>query len=298
MEISSRFVGTPLKEHRTEIAWRDMMNYAAAIDDGNPRYFDDEQPAGIIAHPMFCVAVTWRVLERIWEFIEAHDFPFHLLATQVHYTEHLQFHRPIRPDDVLTIRGQIAAIQPHRAGTYVVIRSEAYGASGEPVFTEHSGTLLRGVKCTDEGQGGDTLPSAPANPDQALIWETTIPIEPWRPHIYDGCTGITFPIHTSRAFAHDVGLPDIILQGTATLAFAVRELIDREAGGDPLLLRALQCRFSRMVVPGTEIRVQLVGRTAAADGTGLHFVVLNQDGRPAVSHGHAFLATEGKHGPA
>jgi len=296
MEISARFAGTPLKEHRTEIEWRDMMNYAAAIDDPNPVYFDDERPEGIIAHPMFCVAVTWRVLERIWEFIEAHDFPFHLLATQVHFTEHLAFHRPIRPDDALTIRGQIAAILPHcpaDTGTLAVIRSDAFDEGGAPVFTEHSGTLLRGVRCIDEGRGAGALPPIPATPpDESLIWEAIIPIEPWRPHIYDGCTGITFPIHTSRSFAHQVGLPDIILQGTATLAFAVRELVNREAAGDPLLLQSLSCHFTRMVVPGTEIRVQLIGKTAAESGTDLHFCVLNQDGRKAVSHGHAFLRKE------
>ncbi len=270
-----------------------MMNYAAAIDDPNPSYFDDERPAGIIAHPMFCVAVTWRVLERIWEFIEAHDFPFHLLATQVHYTEHLMFHRPIRPGDRLTITGQIAAVLPHRAGTHVVIRTDAFDVASAPVFTEHSGTLLRGVKCTDEGKGNDALPHVPAGPaDQSPIWETPIPIEPWRPHIYDGCTGITFPIHTSRAFAHQVGLPDIILQGTATLAFAVRELVNREAAGNPLLLQSLSCRFTRMVVPGTEIRVQLIGKTATQTGVDLHFCVLNQDGRKAVSQGYAFLGKE------
>lgn len=294
MEISSHFVGTPLKEYHTEITWRDMMNYAAAIDDPNPFYFDDERPEGIIAHPMFCVAVTWRVLERIWEFIEAHDFPYHLLATQVHYTEHLAFHRPIRPGDALTIQGQIAAILPHRAGTHVVIRTDAFDEAGAPVFTEHSGTLLRGVRCTDEGRGGDALPPIPAGPDdESPIWEASIPIASWRPHIYDGCTGITFPIHTSRAFAHQVGLPDIILQGTATLAFAARELVNREAGGDPRRLKTLQCHFTRMVVPGTEIRVQLTGRTLTHTGTDLHFIVLNQDGHQAIRHGHAYLNKEG-----
>lgn len=290
MEMDSRFAGTPLKEHRAEIAWRDMMNYAAAVGDRNPRYFDDERPEGIVAHPMFCVAVTWRVLERIWDFIEAHDFPFHLLSTQVHYTEHLAFHQPIRPDDVLTIRGRIAAILPQWSGTLVVIRSEAFDETGAPVFTEHAGTLLRGVKCTDKGQGGDALPTVPASPKaKTALWETVISIDPLLPYVYDGCTGITFPIHTSRAFAHEVGLPDILLHGTATLALAVRELVDREAAGDPLLLRSLHCRFTGMVLPDTEIRVQLVGKTAADDGTHLHFIVLNQDGRKAIRQGYALL---------
>jgi acyl dehydratase len=113
-----------------------------------------------------------------------------------------------------------------------------------------------------------------------------------RPHLYDGCTDIVFPIHTSRAFARQVGLPGNILQGTATLAFAVREIINREAGGDPLILKSVFCRFTGMVFPGTVIRVQLVGKSVKDNGTNLHFIVLNQEGQKAISGGYAFLKKE------
>ena len=39
MHIGSQFVGTPLKTYQSQITWRDTMNYAAAINDGNPLYF-------------------------------------------------------------------------------------------------------------------------------------------------------------------------------------------------------------------------------------------------------------------
>lgn len=42
MEFDSHFVGTSIKPYRTKIVWRDTMNYAAAIGDNNPAYFDDE----------------------------------------------------------------------------------------------------------------------------------------------------------------------------------------------------------------------------------------------------------------
>jgi acyl dehydratase len=292
MEMDSRFAGAPLKAYHTEIHWRDTMNYAAAVGDANPHYFDDERPEGVVAHPMFCVAVTWPILERVWEYIEADDSPSHLLLTQVHYTEHLEFHRPLAPGDALTIEGKIAAILPHRSGTHVVIRLDAFDRGGAAVFTEHTGALLRGVRCTDEGAGGDGLPCVPAPPgDGSPIWEAVIPIDRLRPFVYDGCTRIFFPIHTSRKFAHQVGLPGVILQGTATLAFAVRELINREAAGNPLTLRSLYGRFTGMVTPGTEIRVQLTGRASKEDRTDLHFVVLNHKGRRAISDGYASLKT-------
>ena len=293
MELSSRFVGTPLKDYHTEITWRQTMNFAAAVDDHNAYYVDDEREGGIIAPPLFSVAVTWRILERIWEYIEAKEFPMEVLMTQVHHTESLEFHRPLRPGDRLTVKGRVAAILPHRAGTRVVMRFDALVEADEPVFTEHIGALMRGVKCSDDGVCPNRLPEGPLLEESAEpLWESRIPIDPLRPHIYDGCTDIVFPIHTSRAFARQVGLPGNILQGTATLAFAVREIINRESGGDPLTLKSIFCRFTGMVFPGTVIRVQLLGKSGKDKGTNLHFIVLNQEGQKAISGGYAFLKKE------
>jgi acyl dehydratase len=293
MHISSKFVGTNLKDYYTKIEWRNTMNYAAAVEDNNPIYFDDERKDGIIAPPMFCIALTWPILQNIWDNIEADDFPMEIIPTLVHYTEHLEFHRPLRPGDALIIKGRIAAILPHRAGSHIVIRFDAQDSRGEPAFTEHIGAMMRGVQCTDAGQGEESLPKVPApTVEQQPGWTSLIHIDALRPFVYDGCADITFPIHTSKQFAHQVGLPDIILQGTATLAFAIRDLINREAGMNPLRLHSLSCRFSGMVLPGTDIRVALLGKAVKEDSTDLFFNVLNQDDQKAISGGFASLKHE------
>ena len=81
--------------------------------------------------------------------------------TQVHHTETLEFHRPLRPGDRLTVKGRVAAILPHKAGTRVVMRFDALDETGEPVFTEHIGALMRGVTCSDDGLCPDRLPRGP-----------------------------------------------------------------------------------------------------------------------------------------
>jgi acyl dehydratase len=294
MEISAKLVGTRLKDYTTKINWRQTMNYAAAIDDNNPCYFDDEREGGIVAPPMYSVAVTWPIAERIWDFIEGDDFPLELLATQVHYTEHLKFHRPLKPDDSLTVKGTIAAILPHRAGTQVVIRFDAEDDKGLPVFTEHLGGMMRGVKCVDDNGGGkSSLPGISSfEGDSEPLWEIPIHIDPMRPFVYDGCSNIYFPIHTSKKFARQVGLPGIIVQGTATLAFAVREIINREGGMNPLSLKSLYCRFTGMVLPGTDISVQLMKKNTKGDKKELFFSVINQEGKRAISGGYAVLNNE------
>ena len=59
MQVSSSYAGSSSKPLQCEVTWRHAMNYAAAIGDDNPWYFDDEREGGIIAPPMLSVALTW-----------------------------------------------------------------------------------------------------------------------------------------------------------------------------------------------------------------------------------------------
>ena len=289
MELSSRFVGTDSKPLTVRVDPRLAMNFAASVGDNNPCYFDDDRN-GVIAPPMLAVTMTWRLANPTPEFWYTNDFPLDVQRTQVHYVEHLEWHRPMKPGETLTIVGRVACIAPHRAGTLMVIRYEAADAEGHPVFTEYAGAIMRKVRCPDGGAGQDTLPCSPQfSGDGPPQWEQAIPIDSLAAHVYDGCADVHFPIHTSKRFAKSVGLRGTILQGTATLSLALREIVNREAGAQPARLRAAGCRFTGMVEPGTEIRVRLLGKGPAEKGTGLFFEVLNGTGKRAVSDGWATI---------
>ncbi len=291
MQISSDIVGLKLKEFTTETDWRQTTNYAAAVQDPNPRYFDDEQPGGLVAQPMFVSAMSWPIIANLPEYIdlaEATEF----LYTIVHYSEYIHFYRPVKPGDRLRAVGEVSAVLPRRNGTHVVFRFPFIDARGEPVFTEYLGGMMRGVKCMDAGRGGDNLPVVPSLEKTPVpAWEVTEPIGPEAPYVYDGCTGIVFAIHTSPAFARSVGLPGVILQGTSTLARAVRELINREAEGNPEALKNLACRFKGMVFPGDDIKIRLLKRTNTPEGKELFFEVLNERGETSLSDGYALLVS-------
>ncbi len=293
MNLDTRLVGTPLKPYHTEIGPRETTNYAAAVEDNNPRYFDDEKEEGLVSHPMFPVAVTWPVLSRLDKFIESEDFPTEVLITQVHYTEHLVLHRLVRPGDKLIINGSIKAFLPHRAGTHAVICLEAKDAGGLPVFTEHIGAMLRGVTCEEGSTAGELLLVPENDTETKILWTSCISIVPERPYIYDGLTHIEFPIHTSPAFARMVGLPGIILQGTATLAYAVRELVNREADQDPACIAEIACRFSGMVRPGTDIKVCCTGKKPHDTYTDVFFEVYNSNDEKAVRNGYIKIKKRG-----
>jgi len=287
--LNSALTGTSLRDYETSVNWRDIMNYSAAIGDNNSRYFDDENPDGIVSHPVYPVAVTWNILGNLREFIVSEKFPAELLLTQIHYTEHLEIHRPLSPGMQLVIKGRIAAILPHRAGTHVVIRLDAREKEGAMVFTEHIGAMLRGVECIGGGSGKESLPVVWNAGDGAEpCWASTVSIDPLMPYVYDGCTGIVFPIHTSAKFSRMVGLPGIILQGTATLALSVTEIVNRELNSEPERVRSVSCRFTGMVLPGSDISVRMIEKRKKDTGTNLLFDVCNIRGERVISGGCLF----------
>lgn len=269
------------------------MNFAAGVGDANPVYFDDERPGGLIAHPLLATAITWQVAGKIWEFLPPGDFPTDLLLTQVHYSEHLLFHQPLRPGLRLTLHGKVAAILPHRAGTQVVVRFEALDDRDVPIFSEYTGGLLRGVICEPPGLGGQDLPALPRPLVNAPpLWIEPLHFDTLSPYIYDACADIHFPIHTSPRFAHQVGLPGVIIQGTQLLAKAAMGLVQHQPVDPPYRLAELACRFNTMVFPGETLNLRLEAEQPAHNGTCLFFDVLKIGSEPVLRHGYARLVPE------
>ncbi len=306
MRIDSAIVGADAGARVAEISGRQTSNYAAAVGDANARYFDDTREGGLVAPPMLAAAITWPLsavlgpkLAQAGGSAEGAAIDPAIFKTQVHHTETLIFHRPVRPGDVLSVAGRVVAVLPHRAGARLVVRFDATDESGADVFTEYSGAMLRGVDCVGPGDGGGgaeidspKIPAPPERMDAEPLWRAAIQIDALAPYRYDAGSDIHFPIHTSPAFARSVGLPGIIHHGTGTLALAARELVDREAGGDPARLKSLSCRFSGMVRPGEEIEVNLLARENVTGGQALFFEVTNADGGRAIDRGHALIGRD------
>jgi acyl dehydratase len=100
--------------------------------------------------------------------------------------------------------------------------------------TSYSSTIYRGVPVEGPDIQIDTAPALPVpSSSSALSHQLAIPVARAAPHVYTECAQIWNPIHTERRVALEVGLPDIILHGTATWALAASQLINRCADGEP-----------------------------------------------------------------
>lgn len=291
VNISTDCVGKRSQSLHVSLSPRLTMNYAAALGDANPCYFHDDRPEGIVAPPMLAVALTWPLSASFAAYWGEVGIPLEAQARQVHYNESIAWARPIRPDENLSIQGEIQALRPHPSGALIAIRYDAIDRQNQPVFTEYITGLLRGVRIEGDGLGmGDLPASGPGrNPEAGALWAETIQIDALAAHLYDGCTDIVFPIHTSRAFARQVGLPEPIYQGTAMLGLAVKEILNRDGGADPRKLLNVHAGFRGMVFPGAEVRLRVLQVLGDAGTKTVHFEVETPDGNLAIREGRLQL---------
>ena len=59
MPLNREFIGREYPPLSATVMLEALQSYARAYNDDNPRYFDPSAPGGIVAPPMFGVAVTW-----------------------------------------------------------------------------------------------------------------------------------------------------------------------------------------------------------------------------------------------
>ena len=303
MPLSAAQVGKRHPPFTQEVDARWLMSYAAGLGDCLECYQDTCRPNGIVAHPVFPVAVEW---EPILAQRHDADFPGTLtvaeLARGVHSAHDLHLHRPIVPGDRLTTETEQVGAFATRAGAVAVTRLETRDAEGEPVCTTYMQNLYRGVAL----EGGDAWSvTPPPLPDFSAATpadhQAPIRVRAEQAHVYTECARIWAPIHTDRAVALAAGLPDIILHGTATLALAVSRVIERylfdpdlDPDPDPGRVTRLGCRFTGMVrMPST---VTLRIEREAHDG--VSFEALNADGRAVLRGGYVCWHNGEEVGPA
>jgi acyl dehydratase len=253
--VPASIVGVAGEQVEVVVEPRLAANFAAALGSELAAYLDDRDAGALRAPPTLACALTVPASRSVGEAIlKATGLPVSAFHQQLHYSEVLQFDRPIEPGMRLRVQGSLAALRPHRLGTEFVVAYEAT-CEGMPVFREFLGSLARGLNL----EGGvpvnaivvpEVRSQREPSTEEEPVFGATRMIERRDPYLYDAASGISFPLHTSRRFAASVGSPDVVLHGTAVLGMAVELLVQRILGR-PDGVREIACRFGGMVAPGS-----------------------------------------------
>ena len=227
-------------------------------------------------HPLFPVCYEWPVSDAI----RAAPVLKPIAGLLVHAQHDLVIHRPLRADETVSCAVRIVAGEPRSPGAFLVYRFEARDATGALVTTTDFGALYRGVGL--ERAAGEPIKDPPPS-DAKLERVAELAIAATAAHVYTECARIWNPIHTDVAYARAAGLPDIILHGTATLAYSISALLNTftiQASA----VRRVACRFAGMVLMPSTLSVH-----AARDGRTLQFETRNDGGETVISRGRLLL---------
>lgn len=222
-----------------------VLAYAAATNDDNPAYL-----SGACAPPVFGVVPAWDpMIAAVFDVVPPEKKP-----VMLHAGHDMRFAAPLVPGTTLSTVADPYSVRPSRAGTWVTVRAVSTDAgSGEQVLEQFATMFVRGWSDV-EGGGPDRpdhpFPSAGRATPVAVVAAKVDPDQTWR---YAEASGDDNRIHVDDEFAREVGLPGIIVHGLCTMAMCSRAVIEAVGGGDPTRLARLAVRFSKPVLPASDL---------------------------------------------
>lgn len=273
MALNLDAVGKKLGPVSKDYTWKDVALYALGVGAG----FDDldycyEKNLKVI--PTFSIA-------SIFDFLSHYATSANInLAGILHGEQDLIFHAPIPVDGTLVTEGKIAHIydKGEKKGALIVGESETRHANGQKLFT----SILTIFSRFDGGFGGDNAPPETfVYPDRAPDFEITETPSPDQPILYR-LSGDLFPLHVDTEFAKMAGFEKPIMHGLCTYGYSCRALMKSLTPGAPEKVRRLKCRFSKTLVPGDPITIQI---WKTAEGSALWKTINAKTGEEVITNG-------------
>jgi acyl dehydratase len=283
MPLNKEFIGREYPPTSATVTHEALQTYARACNDDNPRYFDPAAPGGIVAPPMFGVAVTWMsVVGAVGDPGLGAD-----LLRLLHAEQDMEFIAPLRPGDEITTVARIASIEARPGGEAMTLELNARDRADAPVLRTLFGILIRAARRDRAAAGRTERPVSPPGAPMLSVEQTVDRDQTFR---YAEASGDRNPIHVDENVAKMAGLPGIVVHGLCTMAFASKVMIDGLCGGDPVRLKRLRVQFSRPVFPGQSITTKLWAGDERA-GRRVHtFETYNPEGMAVIRGGIAEIA--------
>ena len=130
MPLNREFIGREYPAAGATVTLEALQKYARACNDDNPRYFDPSAPGGIVAPPMFGVAVTWMsVVGAVGDPELGAD-----LLRLLHAEQDMEFLAPFRPGDEITTVAKVASIEARPGGEAMALELSSRNRAGAPVL--------------------------------------------------------------------------------------------------------------------------------------------------------------------
>ncbi len=283
MPLNREFIGHEYPPTVATVTREALEAYARACNDDNPRYFDPAAPGGIVAPPMFGVAVTWlSVIQAAGDPALGVD-----LLRLLHSEQDMEFFLPLRPGDEITSLARVASIEARTGGEAMTLELAARNRTGELVQRILFGVFIRGARRERGAPASARAGERPTTPQGEPILSVAQTIDRDQTFRYAEASGDRNPIHVDENVAKMAGLPGIIVHGLCTMAFTSKVMIDGLCGRDPTRLKRLRVQFSRPVLPGQTITTKVWPGGERAGRRVYLYETYNPEGLPVIRGGIA-----------
>ena len=249
--------------------------YASATNDDNAAYSGD---AGIAPHMLH----TRMFKQCMFQIAGDPELDLDLLRL-VHGEHDATFHLPIKPWDLMQVRGELISVDEKSSG--LLVTSKIYGfVDGQMAVEAKTAYFIRGKKKADAG-AKKAAPKAPPPAPPAPDYEVQFKVDDDQSYRYAKASLDDNPIHVDPETAKAAGLPSVILHGLCTMAMSGKSVVDTLADGDPRRLKRLGVRFASPVFNSSTLTTQ-----GWKTESGSNFIVRDENGKVVIANGVVELA--------
>jgi acyl dehydratase len=273
MALDPKSVGAKGKPARRSWTSKDALLYAVGVGAGTKELqFTTENTKD----------TPQRVLPTMAVVLGGGGIPFDKVGTfnaalMVHGTEGIELYEEIPPDGEIESVGEITGIWDKGKAAVAEFESTAILlATGRPLFKVKMSMFCRGAGDFGGERGPSPTFELPTRkPDHEIVYTTREDQA-----LTYRLSGDRNPLHSDPAFAKMGGFDRPILHGLCTYGFTGRALLHTLCGSDPTRFKAMDGRFSKPVMPGDALTIQMW-----VDGKTALFVTRNQNGDIVLDQG-------------
>ena len=246
--------------------------YASATNDTNDAY---DGAAAIAPHMLH----TRMFKECMFQIATDPELDLDLLRL-VHGEHDATFHRPVKPWDLMQVRGELISVDEKSSG--LLVTSKIYGfVDGEVAVEAKTAYFIRGKKKPSaERESKPAAPKPPPAEPPSPDYEVQFKVDDDQSYRYAKASLDDNPIHVDPDTAKAAGLPNVILHGLCTMAMSGKSVVDTLADGDPRRLKRLGVRFASPVFNSSQLTTQ-GWRTES----GSSFIVRDESGKVVIANG-------------
>ncbi|XP_058445687.1 peroxisomal multifunctional enzyme type 2-like isoform X2 [Malaya genurostris] len=241
--------------------FKDVILYAlgvgATVTDENDLRFLYEN------HPDFSAIPTFFILPGLLSVMGSN-----LTATAIphasfdltnilHGEQYIELFDSVPTDGILTTTSTVIDVLDKKSGALVITQSDSYDVNGTLIARSQSSTFVVGAG-NFNGKSKASPEVKPLVPNPKRSPDTSVQIKTSRDQaaLYR-LSGDLNPLHIDPGFSTIAGYKIPILHGLCTMGISVKAVLKNFGADDSSLFRAAKVRFSKPVLPGQTLRVDM-----------------------------------------